>query len=292
MELPHIGENCALTQCNRLDFLPIKCDACSKVFCLEHYRYETHGCETAKNKDFQVPVCPLCMQPVVAKRDQLPDLAVSQHIDQFCTKNELLKNYHRQKIATKTNLHACSYKSCKQKDLIYLECSDCQAKFCIKHRHPGDHACPGPTTSVGSNIANNWNSLKDTCSSNASSSYSMIKNKAQQITRSGQAALNRMTSSSGGSQANRARPSNGTITTTSSNSNRSVVSTLQGNLSEQEALSIAMRESVGDVQVISPDDEDAALARAIHQSEIEARNRPRTSAPNGGGSQKDACILI
>lgn len=277
MELPHIGENCALRECNKLDFLPVKCDACSKVFCLEHYRYEMHQCETAKNKDFQVPVCPLCLQPVVSKRGELPDLAVSQHIDQFCPKNELMKDYQRKKA--KTNLQACSFKSCKQKDLIYLECADCKAKFCIKHRHPTDHSCVGPRASVGTSLANNWSSLKDSCSSNASSSYSVIKNKAQEITRSGQAALNRLTSKS-------------------ANTGGTAVSSIQGNLSENEALAIAMRESVAaspglgssSQPIVIDEDEDAALARAIHQSEVEARNRPRTTDA-GSGPSKDSCAV-
>lgn len=284
MELPHIGEHCALQQCNQLDFLPVKCDACLKVFCLEHYRYERHHCETARNKDFQVPVCPLCMQPVVSKRDQPPDLAVSQHIDQFCTKNDLLKNYRQRRT---TNLQACAYKSCKQKDLIYLQCADCKAKFCIKHRHPTDHLCVGQTSTLGSSITNNWNSFKDTCSSNASSSYSMIKNKAQQITKSGKAALSGITANSDGTQANRAWPSGGTG-----------ISNLQGNLSEQEALAIAIRESTAngtgnkDQPLVIDGDEDAALARAIHESEVEARNRPRTSTNSASSrSHKDTCLL-
>lgn len=157
MELPHIGQNCALKQCNQLDFLPVKCDACSNVFCIEHYQYERHNCDKAKDKDFQVPVCPLCMEPVMGKRGQLPDIFVSEHIDQFCKGNEAIQA----RLAAskrKTNLQACSHKSCKQKDVIYLECSDCRAKFCIRHRHPTDHSCTGPpkatpfSSSIGSSI--------------------------------------------------------------------------------------------------------------------------------------------
>lgn len=282
MELPHLGKNCALKQCNQLDFLPIKCDACSNVFCLDHYRYEKHGCETAKNKDFQVPVCPLCTEPVVGNRDQLPDIAVSQHIDKFCTKNSMINGQTQKKS---TNLQACEFKSCKQKDLIYLECSDCKAKFCIKHRHPTDHSCTGPSLKMGEQIAQNWSSIKDTCSSSASSSYSMIKNKAQQITRSGQAALNRISNATNRSESNR-----------SQSSSRQIVNEIQGSLSEQEAMAIAIRMSAQDgtsdrpVVIDDGDDEDAALAKAIYQSEVEARNQARTTTPNRG-SQKDSCIL-
>uniref|UniRef100_A0A6G1SHY4 AN1-type zinc finger protein 2B n=1 Tax=Aceria tosichella TaxID=561515 RepID=A0A6G1SHY4_9ACAR len=281
MELPHIGQNCALKECNRLDFLPVKCDACSSVFCLEHYRYERHNCDKAKNKDFQVPVCPLCMEPVVAKRDQLPDIAVSEHIDKFCKENEMLKTNLRAK--KKTDLQACSHKSCRQKDVIYLECGDCKSKFCIKHRHPTDHCCPGPKpTSLGSTLTHNLNSFKDSCSSGATSSYSMMKNKAQQITKSGQAALNRLATGS----RNRSPTVNNNTTTASSQ----LANNLQGGLSEQEALAIALSESAtNSTNGVATDraqveDEDSLLARAIHESELETARRQNPA-------QKDTCVL-
>jgi predicted nucleic acid binding AN1-type Zn finger protein len=289
MELPHIGQNCALRECNQLDFLPISCDACSSVYCLEHYRYERHNCDKAKNRDFQVPVCPLCMEPVVGKRDVLPDIAVSEHIDRNCNGNEALKT----KLKTafkKTNLQACSHRSCKQKDLIYLECNDCKSRFCIKHRHPSDHSCPGPKpTSFGAAFTNNLNSLADSCSSGATSSLSMIKNKAQQMTKSGQAALQRLAANS----RNHVRSNDGRQTDTSQLAN-----SLQNGLSEQEALTIALQESAAAANGASSthgpatnsaqiENEDTLLARAIHESELEAR-RNRTG---GNRPQKDSCVL-
>lgn len=278
MELPHLGKNCALRECNQLDFLPVKCDACSEIYCVRHYQYDNHNCEKAKNRDAQVPVCPLCSEPVVSKRNELPDVAVSQHIDQYCKLNDRLK---AQK--PKSNLQACSFKSCKQKDLIYLECKDCRSKFCIKHRHPSDHLCVGP--SMVSNISDNWKSFKSSCSNNASSSIAMIKNKAQQTSKSGQAALNRIANSiatsSSGRQRNQCSPSQ-------------AVNSLQGNLSEQEALAIALNESKSvnssgtTTGALSQQqqEEDLALARAIHESELEARRR------NGqANNTKDSCIV-
>lgn len=281
MELPHIGQNCALKECNRLDFLPVKCDACSSVFCLEHYRYERHNCDKAKDKDFQVPVCPLCMEPVMGKRGQLPDIAVSEHIDQFCKANESLKSRLRasNEIKKKTDLQACSHKSCRQKDLIYLECGDCKSKFCIKHRHPTDHLCPGPkSVSISSTLTNNLNSFKDSCSSGATSSYSMIKSRAQQMTKSGQAALNRLASTS----------RNRDTTTNSTAPNGQLARGLQGGLSEEEALAIALRESAGALNGTQLEDEDSQLARALHESELEAR---RNRVGNGNRPQKDTCVL-
>lgn len=288
MELPHLGKHCALKQCNRLDFLPVKCDACSQVFCLQHYQYDTHKCDKAKDRNVQVPACPLCSEPVVGKRNELPDVAVSQHIDQYCKRNESIKNRPKQN----SNLQACNYKSCKQKDLIYLECKDCCKRFCIKHRHPTDHLCTGP--SMAANLADNWNSFKGSCSSNALTGFDLIKNKAQQISKSGQAAINRIASSG--------RHTNTTVDSGASStrlSNRDVMNNLQGNLSEQEALNRALSESrATNGTVAAPtslsafqqdEDEDRALAKAIHESQIEARNRGQRSQQASGS--KDNCVL-
>lgn len=262
MELPHIGENCALKDCNRLDFLPVKCDACGDVFCLEHYQYEKHSCKKAQNRNVQVPVCPLCSEPVASRANQLPDLAVSQHIDQYCKRNELIKNRRK----PKTNLQTCTFKSCKQKDLIYLECSDCRAKFCIKHRHPNDHQCPGPSATT--NLVNNWQNFRGSCSSGASSSYELIKNKAQQLSKSGQAALSRIAQNK--SSLNR--------------DPRATANELQGGLSEQEALAIALDNSK---QVSNQQEsEDLALARALQESQVTS-----VTATRNRNAQKDTCVL-
>ena len=290
MELPHIGQHCALTSCNRLDFLPVKCDSCSNVYCVEHYRYETHNCPNAKRKDVQVPVCPLCQEPVAGKRGEPPDLAVSQHIDLICKRNDLLSSKQKQLAREQkaTDLKTCSFKKCKQKDLIYLECSDCKCKFCIKHRHPSDHDC-SPTTgtrlSAGvGQLATSWHSLRGSCSSGASTSIELLKNKAHQINQSGQAALNRLKSAGagGGAQTGGSSSAAAVATTTS----------LQGNLSEQEALAIALSESAAGAPsgAAAAADEDAALARAIHESELEARRRGRATTATGQ-SQKDTCVL-
>ncbi len=51
----------------------------------EHIKYDNHKCDSLKaNKDFQVPLCPLCNQPVPYKRTEQPDIAMSAHIDRDC----------------------------------------------------------------------------------------------------------------------------------------------------------------------------------------------------------------
>lgn len=90
MEFPNLGEHCSENSCNRLDFLPLKCDACSAIFCSEHISYNNHSCPSAYKKDIQVPVCPLCNAPVPVKRGDPPDIAVGQHMDNEC-QSELKK---------------------------------------------------------------------------------------------------------------------------------------------------------------------------------------------------------
>ncbi|GLJ59588.1 hypothetical protein SUGI_1515300, partial [Cryptomeria japonica] len=213
----------------------------------------------------------------VSKRDELPDIAVSQHIDQYCKQNDQARKLNNK---PKTNLQACNFKSCKQKDLIYLECKDCRSKFCIKHRHPSDHSCTGPH--FAANLTDNWNSFKGSCSSSASSGIERFKTKAQQISKQGQAALNRLANSAG---------SNASSSRISTNRVQPAVASLQGNISEQDALAIALNESKLNNRQINgtfqPEDEDQALARALHESQLET-NRNHAAHQNAG---KDSCVL-
>ena len=123
MELPHLGDQCAQTECNLLDFLPVKCDGCKKKFCSEHWKYEGHNCASPRLKDVQVPVCPLCDKPVPSKPGAVPDEAVSRHLDKDCQSDR------------KRNPR-CSKVKCKTRELIKLDCGQCQLNFCLKHRHP------------------------------------------------------------------------------------------------------------------------------------------------------------
>lgn len=136
MELPDLGKHCCVSTCNKLDFLPIQCDACNKIFCDEHYQYSTHNCANAYKKDYQVPVCPLCNIPIPIQRGQLPDYAVSNHIDSDCQSDPA-----KQKRKVFTN--KCSYKSCKAKEVIPIVCDECTYNYCLKHRHTADHNCQG-----------------------------------------------------------------------------------------------------------------------------------------------------
>jgi AN1-type zinc finger protein 2 len=50
----------------------------------DHFNYKNHSCQNANKRDFQVPVCPLCGEPVPTPRDVSADVSVGKHIDEFC----------------------------------------------------------------------------------------------------------------------------------------------------------------------------------------------------------------
>uniref|UniRef100_A0A8C9IVZ3 Zinc finger AN1-type containing 2B n=1 Tax=Piliocolobus tephrosceles TaxID=591936 RepID=A0A8C9IVZ3_9PRIM len=52
MEFPDLGAHCSEPSCQRLDFLPLKCDACLGIFCADHVAYAQHHCGSAYQKIF------------------------------------------------------------------------------------------------------------------------------------------------------------------------------------------------------------------------------------------------
>ncbi|KAI1294990.1 AN1-type zinc finger protein 2B [Halotydeus destructor] len=136
MEFPDLGQHCSITTCNRLDFLPIRCDSCSKTYCSDHYSYTSHTCPNAHTKDFQVPVCPLCSQPVAMKRGELPDIRVSAHIDDDCQDVRAKQKRKNSVFSSK-----CTKKGCKSREMVKILCTVCDKNFCLKHRHSMDHDC-------------------------------------------------------------------------------------------------------------------------------------------------------
>uniref|UniRef100_A0A8C5QRL2 Zinc finger AN1-type containing 2B n=1 Tax=Leptobrachium leishanense TaxID=445787 RepID=A0A8C5QRL2_9ANUR len=141
MEFPELGKHCLEPTCKQLDFLPLKCDACEKIFCKDHITYILHHCTSAYKKDVQVPVCPLCNIPIPVTRGQTPDIVVGDHIDRDCKSDPALQ---KRKIFT----NRCGKSGCKQKELMKVICNDCRGNFCLKHRHPLDHDCKGNTAPV------------------------------------------------------------------------------------------------------------------------------------------------
>merc|ERR1711881_624439 len=109
MELYHIGHHCSLPECNKLDYLPFKCEKCSLKFCEDHWLVDQHSCVGKKEEDKS--------QPKTIKP----------------------KNKNRKKK------NVCCLDGCEGHNLVPMLCNDCGLNFCVKHRFKDEHDCRGFT---------------------------------------------------------------------------------------------------------------------------------------------------
>jgi len=243
MEFPHLGSYCNEKSCHKLDFLPVKCDACSNVFCNEHFQYEKHSCINAYPRDVQVPVCPLCNTPVPSKRGEQPDIAVSEHIDRDCQADPAIA---KRKIYT----NKCSVKGCKLKEVIRITCNVCQKSYCLKHRHPNDHKCEEQKAMTASQAAG-----------------------AAAIARAQNAKKARFPWFTG--QCSTSKPERNLVV---SPLPEVAVNSVHGRLTEDEAFALALHKSMNEASPKSvQEQEDLLLAQAL--ADCEQDGTPRQQAP-------------
>lgn len=265
MEFPDLGQHCSNLACKQLDFLPMKCDACSQIFCKNHIKYISHGCEEGYKKDVQVPVCPLCNEPVPGRRDEAPDIRVSEHIDRDCQSDKAVKK--RKVFANK-----CSKKGCKQKELMPLICDSCRLNFCLKHRHSLDHDCKG-FQGTGSSISNSGFAAINRARSSPSKPVNKQSRQPQRTNLGdiGADLARERREREAARQSTRPAVSN--------------VYSMQAGMSEDEAMARALQLSLASESNPQPspnhvpptqkqqEEADLALARALAQSEEEQRQR-------------------
>lgn len=141
MELPHVGVHCSTEECQQLDFLPIKCGVCQKLYCKNHYKASTskdshgHYCPNSSMNDNIVPECPLCSALIPLRKGENIDEVVGRHIDGQCRskpavslKGKIFKNH-------------CNFSRCKKRELMPIVCQQCGLNFCLTHRLEVDHQC-------------------------------------------------------------------------------------------------------------------------------------------------------
>lgn len=282
MELPHLGEHCTESSCQRLDYLPMKCDACSQLFCTDHLKYDDHNCSSKYKKDVQVPVCPLCNAPVPVARGTVPDLAVSAHIDQDC----------KQKKKEKVFTNKCNKPKCKKKELVKITCDSCKLTFCLTHRHPTDHNCEGPTASSRRLAGNAAQARAATSTRNTShggrttgaSTQSKITNFFTGPFRTDEPARTSVPVP---------------IAAASTASRSRAAQSFQQGMSEDEALAAALAASMADVPAprsafsaptgLSQEEQDRMLAQALQESEQNSagngsRRNPQTASNAESGN--------
>ncbi|XP_053837760.1 AN1-type zinc finger protein 2B isoform X2 [Vidua macroura] len=293
MEFPDLGAHCSWPACQRLDFLPLKCDACEQIFCTDHIAYAQHDCTSAYKKsvclclctccaswlegheqalklqlklwkpcslllslqDVQVPVCPLCNTPVPVRRGEMPDVVVGEHIDRDCKSDPAQR---KRKIFT----NKCLKPGCKQKEMMKVICDQCHKNYCLKHRHPLDHDCSG-------------------------AGHPLSKAGHAAVTRAQASSSRIVTASSSGA----ARPADSSSSLACARGGRAAVSQthstsppavmLQNGLSEEEALQRALEMSLAESarssaqQPSTQEEEDLALAQALSASEAEYQQSQR-----------------
>ncbi|XP_075789036.1 AN1-type zinc finger protein 2B isoform X2 [Pelodiscus sinensis] len=271
MEFPELGAHCSEPACKRLDFLPLKCDACEQIFCTDHITYSQHQCTSAYKKDVQVPVCPLCNTPIPVSKGEMPDRVVGEHIDRDCKSDPAQR---KRKIFT----NKCLKPGCKQREMMKVICDQCHGNFCLKHRHPLDHQCGGA---------------------------------GRPLSKAGHAAVARAqtptvaaaTSSRGASRPAAgppaAAPSRGGVMVTPQPGSASPPAvTLQNGLSEDEALQRALEMSLAESACGSArppsstqEEEDLALARALAASEEEYQRRQQRQAQSRSSRPIDCSMF-
>ncbi|XP_029294171.1 AN1-type zinc finger protein 2A isoform X2 [Cottoperca gobio] len=255
MEFPHLGDHCSEKTCKRLDFLPMKCDACQEIFCKDHINYANHKCMSSYQKDIQVPVCPLCNIPIPIKRGEMPDIKVGEHIDRDCKSDPAQR---KRKIFT----NKCSKGGCKQKEMIRVTCDQCHSNYCLKHRHPLDHDCKtgGEPRSKSGNAAVMRASTSASGSSGSGTSRPF----------------------SNGVSANRGHSAGATPRIPTSVFAQNVIppaASFQAGMTEEQALQRALAMSLADTSpavqpaLTAQEQEDLALAQALAASEEEFRRQ-------------------
>ncbi|XP_011602437.2 AN1-type zinc finger protein 2A isoform X3 [Takifugu rubripes] len=255
MEFPDLGEHCSEKTCKRLDFLPMRCDACQEIFCKDHITYANHKCTSSYKKDIQVPVCPLCNIPIPVKRGEMPDIKVGEHIDRDCKSDPAQR---KRKIFT----NKCSKGGCKQKEMMRVTCDQCHLNFCLKHRHPLDHDCKpdGKSLSKSGHAA----VMRASASSSSASSSSSTGNPPPVSNGIG-----------------RAHSSSAPQRLPTSVSAQNVIppsASFQAGMTEDQALQRALEMSLAESRPVQPplspqEQEDLALAQALAASEEEYRRQ-------------------
>lgn len=279
MEFPDLGEHCSEKSCKRLDFLPMKCDACEEIFCKDHITYANHKCTSSYKKDIQVPVCPLCNTPIPTRRGEMPDIKVGEHIDRDCKSDPAQR---KRKIFT----NKCSKGGCKQKEMIRVTCDQCHLNYCLKHRHPLDHDCKtdGKPVSKSGHAA----LMRVQASSSSNAAASSTRGSSRTVS-------NGVTGNTRPQSSSAQRINTSPMVSPTAQNVIPPSASFQVGLTEEQALQRALEMSLAESAqasqpTLSPQEqEDLALAQALAASEEEYRRQQQRQ--QGGVFKESSCCL-
>lgn len=84
-EFNQLGKRCNARGCSQQDFLPFTCDACERVFCLNHRSYEAHDCPHGwSSSDVRVFLCPICNKSIKIRYGEDINITWNRHADHEC----------------------------------------------------------------------------------------------------------------------------------------------------------------------------------------------------------------
>eukprot|EP00055_Hartaetosiga_balthica_P000219 m.135999 g.135999 ORF g.135999 m.135999 type:complete len:306 (-) comp10347_c0_seq1:210-1127(-) len=273
MEYPHLGNHCFVSSCNKLDFLPFQCTGCHNTFCDEHWRHDNHNCVVQIFEDYQSFTCPVCKNVVRPQRNENPNIAMEAHIASGCKKNKVRKARPNQ----------CSASGCKVKEVVPMMCDKCNSNFCLRHRHPADHHCKASPSSS--------KSTKPSSSPSSSSSSRALQQQMKNKKKGASSATSR-TNHSHNKQGIKLREDTKASQISSSSQWKEFTprtTSLNGGLSEDEALALAVQQSQQrqqshqqqhqqhDQQQQQNMSEEEAIQLAIQQSLMETNDSINTN---------------
>lgn len=149
-----MGGRCSLNDCRLHDFLPFKCDACRRIFCLEHRSASAHTCRSAAALDCKVFTCPLCLSSIkISGAGENVDFAGHERSGD-CARAKATR-------AAELKIPTCGAPRCKKKLLTGAKvvCSLCRGEYCIEHRMPESHKCnPASAGGPGRSILSRFSS--------------------------------------------------------------------------------------------------------------------------------------
>ncbi|KAI8388129.1 uncharacterized protein BYT42DRAFT_223382 [Radiomyces spectabilis] len=125
---------------NKIDFLPVVCIYCNKVFCGDHRLPFDHDCREYSLHDREAIQCPQCQKflrtPSVDTQKTNAEQIVEEHLKSRCVLHCILTE-------TKDPKFRCSVSGCNHKESVVgkVHCDKCDHDFCVKHRHPLSHQC-------------------------------------------------------------------------------------------------------------------------------------------------------
>ncbi|KAG8946837.1 hypothetical protein FRC04_011384 [Tulasnella sp. 424] len=157
-ELLAIGQQCSHPACYLVDFLPIKCQHCTKPFCSDHFKPDVHSCEKfdPTKHDRIAPACPFCQKPVAFAAGVDPNIAMEKHFETTCevvAGGGLVGMKSKAGGSGASASPRCARAKCNKVLVAPIRCTVCSQQFCAEHRFPVNHKCTTGTTSASASTS-------------------------------------------------------------------------------------------------------------------------------------------